>query len=184
MRAPAGSAAAAASESAWSLDVAAPASGAYLAYLAGEHSDFTSRMGRALGRTVEVAFEYRNVVNGLAVRVEPEEAALLASLPGVAAVYPDIEREVLIGFDLLLAVVVGLVLYAASARDPQAPPDFFDGLQMLLVVSALVVESLLPQISATCAEFTVGMSRSSRMRRLCSARLWLMQRSTTTSKRR
>src|SRR2546426_3823381 len=39
-------------------------------------------------------------------------------------------REVLIGFDLLLAVVVGLVLYAASARDPQAPPDFFDGLQL------------------------------------------------------
>src|SRR5437867_1835806 len=38
----------------------------------------------------------------------------------------NVKREVLIGFDLLLAVVVGLVLYAASARDPQAPPDFFD----------------------------------------------------------
>ena len=50
----------------------------------------------------------------------------------------DVEREVLIGFDLLLVLVVGLVLYAASARDPQAPPDFFDGLQLLLVVSALV----------------------------------------------
>jgi hypothetical protein len=32
------------------------------------------------------------------------------------------KREILIGFDLLLAVVVGLVLYAASARDPLAPP--------------------------------------------------------------
>ena len=31
----------------------------------------------------------------------------------------DVEREVLIGFDLLLALVVGLVLYAASARDPR-----------------------------------------------------------------
>ena len=41
----------------------------------------------------------------------------------------------LIGFDLLLVLVVGLVLYAASARDPQASPDFFDGLQLLLVVS-------------------------------------------------
>ena len=30
----------------------------------------------------------------------------------------DVEREVLIGFDLLLVLVVGLVLYAASARDP------------------------------------------------------------------
>ena len=42
----------------------------------------------------------------------------------------NVKREVLIGFDLLLAVVVGLVLYAASARDPQAPPDVFDGLQL------------------------------------------------------
>src|SRR5207249_5905634 len=35
----------------------------------------------------------------------------------------NVERQVLIGFDLLLALVVGLVLYAASARDPQARPD-------------------------------------------------------------
>ena len=34
----------------------------------------------------------------------------------------NVKREILIGFDLL-AVVVGLVLYAASARDPLAPPD-------------------------------------------------------------
>ncbi len=52
----------------------------------------------------------------------------------------NIEREVLIAFDLLLAVVVGLVLYAASARDPDAPPDNFDRLQLLLIVSALVVD--------------------------------------------
>jgi hypothetical protein len=52
------------------------------------------------------------------------------------------EAEVLIGFDLLLAVVVGLVLYAASARDPRAAPDFFDGLQLMLVVSALVVDGV------------------------------------------
>jgi hypothetical protein len=54
----------------------------------------------------------------------------------------NVKREVLIGFDLLLTVVVGLVLYAASARDPQAPPDVFDGLQLLLVVSALVVDGV------------------------------------------
>src|SRR3989454_9580021 len=53
-------------------------------------------------------------------------------------------REVLIGFDLLLAVVVGLVLYAASARDPLAPPNLFDGLQLLLVISALVVDGGAP----------------------------------------
>ena len=66
----------------------------------------------------------------------------------------NVKREVLIGFDLLLAVVVGLVLYAASAREPQAPPDFFDGLQLLLVVSALVVDGVaLAAIAARISEF-------------------------------
>ena len=66
----------------------------------------------------------------------------------------NVKREVLIGFDLLLAVVVGLVLYAASARDPQAPPDFFDGLQLLLVVSALAVDVVaLAAIAARISEF-------------------------------
>src|SRR5947207_4100491 len=66
----------------------------------------------------------------------------------------NVKREVLIGFDLLLAVVVGLVLYAASARDPQAPPSFFDALQLLLVVSALVVAGVaLGAIAARISEF-------------------------------
>jgi hypothetical protein len=66
----------------------------------------------------------------------------------------NVKREILIGFDLLLAVVVGLVLYAASARDPQAPPDLFDGLQQLLVVSALVADGVaLAAIAARISEF-------------------------------
>jgi hypothetical protein len=66
----------------------------------------------------------------------------------------NVKREVLIGFDLLLALVVGLVLYAASARDSQAPPDFFDGLQLLLVVSALVVDGVaLAAIAARVSGF-------------------------------
>jgi hypothetical protein len=66
----------------------------------------------------------------------------------------SVERQVLISFDLLLAVVVGLVLYAASARDPQAPPDFFDALQLLLVVSALVADGVaLWAIAARISEF-------------------------------
>jgi hypothetical protein len=65
----------------------------------------------------------------------------------------DVKREVLIGFDLLLAVVVGLVLYATSARDPEAPPDFFDALQLLLIVSALLVDTLaLAAIAARISE--------------------------------
>lgn len=66
----------------------------------------------------------------------------------------DVKREVLIAFDLLLVLVVGLVLYAASARDPQAPPDFFDRLQLLLVASALIVDALaLAAIAARISEF-------------------------------
>jgi len=51
-------------------------------------------------------------------------------------------REVLIGFDLLLVLVLGLLLYAISARDPQAAPGLFDKLQLLLVICALVVDVL------------------------------------------
>ncbi len=72
----------------------------------------------------------------------------------------DVKREVLIACDLLLAVVVGLVVYAASARDPQAPPDLFDGLQLLLVSSALVVDSLtLVAIASRISEFGVTPNR-------------------------
>lgn len=66
----------------------------------------------------------------------------------------DVKREVLIAFDLLLAVVVGLVLYAISARDPVAPPDLFDRLQLLLILSALVVDALaLIAIASRISEF-------------------------------
>jgi hypothetical protein len=66
----------------------------------------------------------------------------------------DVKREVLIACDLLLVLVVGLVLYSASARDPQAPPDLFDALQLLLVTCALLVDALtLLAIAARISEF-------------------------------
>ena len=66
----------------------------------------------------------------------------------------DIRRDVLIGFDLLLVVVVALLLYSASARDLEAPPNLFDRLQLLLVVSALVVDALaLAAIASRISEF-------------------------------
>ncbi len=52
----------------------------------------------------------------------------------------DVGREVLIGFDLLLVLVLGLLLYAISARDSLAAPGRFDKLQLLLVVCALLVD--------------------------------------------
>jgi hypothetical protein len=54
----------------------------------------------------------------------------------------NVERDVLILFDLLLVIVLGLLLYAISARDPAAPPAFFDWLQLALVMSALFIDLL------------------------------------------
>ena len=72
----------------------------------------------------------------------------------------DIQRDVLIAFDLLLVLVVGLVLYSASARDPYAPSDLFDGLQLLLIVSALVVDIVaLAAIASRISEFGLTPNR-------------------------
>ncbi|MCC7371655.1 MAG: hypothetical protein IT306_24770 [Chloroflexi bacterium] len=54
----------------------------------------------------------------------------------------DIERNVLIAFDLLLVVVLGLLLYSMSARDPAAPPSIFDVVQVVLVLSALLADAV------------------------------------------
>ena len=54
----------------------------------------------------------------------------------------NVEREALILFDLLLVVVLGLLLYSISARDPLAPSGLFDKLQLALVVSALAIDVL------------------------------------------
>ena len=50
------------------------------------------------------------------------------------------QRDLLIIFDVVLVVVVGLLLYALSAREPLAPPSWFDRLQLVMVVAALVVD--------------------------------------------
>jgi hypothetical protein len=66
----------------------------------------------------------------------------------------DVEREALILFDLLLVVVLGLLLYSISARDPLAPPGLFDKLQFALVVSALVIDVLvLLEITGRITEY-------------------------------
>ncbi len=66
----------------------------------------------------------------------------------------DVERELLIAFDLLLALVVGLVLYAASARDPYAPAGFFDIMQLVLITSAVAVDLIaLAAIAGRISEF-------------------------------
>ncbi len=81
--------------------------------------------------------------------------ALLVSGRGVA-----IEREMLIGFDLLLVVVLGLLIYSISARDPQSPPGAFDVVQVVLVVSALLADVVaLWAIGARINEFGFSPNR-------------------------
>lgn len=66
----------------------------------------------------------------------------------------DIERNALIVFDLVLVLVLGLLLYSISARDPQARPGPFDLLLVLLLVSALVADAFaLAAIGARISEF-------------------------------
>jgi hypothetical protein len=83
-------------------------------------------------------------------------AVLLAFLValGVTSAGIDVEREALILFDLLLVVVLGLLLYSISARDPLAPPGLFDKLQLALVASALVIDVLvLLEITGRITEY-------------------------------
>ena len=54
----------------------------------------------------------------------------------------DIDRNVLIAFDLLLVVVLALLLYSISARDPHARPGIFDIAQIVLVLSALIADAV------------------------------------------
>ena len=50
------------------------------------------------------------------------------------------DRELLGVFDALLVVVLGLVLYGISARDPSTDPGWMDRVQLLAVASALVLD--------------------------------------------
>ena len=72
----------------------------------------------------------------------------------------DIERNLLIGFDLLLVMVLGLFLYSISARNPDSPPGVFDVMQVLLVVGALLADAIaLWAIAARITEFGFSPNR-------------------------
>jgi hypothetical protein len=64
-------------------------------------------------------------------------AAVTYLVSGVGRVF---DRELLGVFDALLVVVLGLVLYAMSARDPSRPAGLMDRVQLVAVASALVLD--------------------------------------------
>jgi hypothetical protein len=50
------------------------------------------------------------------------------------------DRDLVSVFDALLVVVLALVLYGMSARDPSGSPNWMDRIQLVAVVSALVLD--------------------------------------------
>lgn len=68
-------------------------------------------------------------------------AAMLAFLIAMISTgkSPYAERNFLIGFDLMLAAVLGLVLYVMSARGLNDSPNLFDYINLALIVMALII---------------------------------------------
>lgn len=104
-----------------------------------------------------------NMAPVLARLFTPLFAAVLVTFLGTVAWSGrgvDIERDVLIAFDLLLVVVLGLLVYSVSARDPGWAPGAFDVLQVVLVVSALLADAVaLWAIAARITEFGFSPNR-------------------------
>src|ERR671911_647432 len=84
-----------------------------------------------------------NMAPVLAMLFTPLFAVMLAAAAVVYAVTGfggAFDRELLSVFDALLLVVLALVLYELSARDPSTSPDWMDRIQLVAVVSALVLD--------------------------------------------
>jgi hypothetical protein len=64
-------------------------------------------------------------------------AAVVYAVTGLGEAF---DRELVSVFDALLLVVLGLVLYGMSARDPSTSPEWMDRIQLVAVVSALVLD--------------------------------------------
>jgi hypothetical protein len=66
-------------------------------------------------------------------------AAVVYAVTGLGGAF---DRELLSVFDALLLVVLALVLYAMSAREPSTSAEWMDGIQLVAVVSALVLDMM------------------------------------------
>ena len=84
-----------------------------------------------------------NMAPVLTMLFTPLFAVMLAVSVGVYAVTglgDAFDRDLVSVFDALLLVVLGLVLYGMSARDPSTSPEWMDRIQLVAVVSALVLD--------------------------------------------
>lgn len=75
------------------LDTSTAASQAYLDYLSAKQGELLRNMANAFGRPVVTVFQYKHVLNAVAVRISHVEALKAFDLPGVLTVYPDMIRQ-------------------------------------------------------------------------------------------
>lgn len=75
------------------LDADNPDSRNYLHHLHGRQAETLLAMEKTLGREIRPTRSFKVAYNGLAVKMSPAEARLIAKLPGVAAVIPDRMRR-------------------------------------------------------------------------------------------
>jgi hypothetical protein len=66
-------------------------------------------------------------------------AVIVYATTGLGAAF---DRELLVGFDALLIVVLGLVLYGISARADASSPSWTDRIQLIAVVAALALDGV------------------------------------------
>ncbi len=71
------------------LDASSPAALAYLEHLDATQARFVAAAAGELGRQIDVSFNYRAALNGVAFAMTPEEANRVAALPGVQRIWRD-----------------------------------------------------------------------------------------------
>ena len=55
---------------------------------------------------------------------------------------PFMERDYLIAFDFMLVLVLGLVLYTISARNPYGKNNLFDYINLALILTAMIIDAV------------------------------------------
>jgi hypothetical protein len=97
--------------------------------------------------------------------VEAKQSVIENMAPVLTSLFSPLFAAVLVAFlaamlwtgrgvDVLLVVVLGLLLYCVSARDPRLPPGVLDFVQVVLVVSALLADAVaLWAIATRISEF-------------------------------
>lgn len=127
------------------FDIAAPASRAYAAYLAQMRSERLTRAEVEFGRPLTPDFVYEAALNGVALALSADEAARMATMPGVSKVLPNWVSKPLtdagprwIKADQVWSgaagvqsrgkgVVVGVIDTGINASHPSFSPNSFPG---------------------------------------------------------